>query len=356
MAQPLDPMAVLQQQQAQVSGQQGGGSVLPTSHAPSKRQASNAGKSPQLAGLVNTLAGQDLIGEGQAMQARGRETMMAPKNYQYIDGQLVGMGKDWRNMLSGSLQGHWGRKKVQQGIDAEIEAGRAQLDAEVMAEAQQRREIVEYLVGKGMSEAEAVQTAKMVAAGYINVKDVLAAGESDLKSMSEMPSELRRQVGIVVDATKNIDGAYSSLIEDGTFSDMAFVPGSDAYRQKMRIRKALKSVLRLKSGAAIPESEIEEEVENMMPGITDRDAMQIEKMNMIRQELSTMRAAVTGGYDLPPELVAGWSTPMEPTSKPGDADSRIPQEAVDMLKADPSLADYFDEQFGPGSARSVLGG
>ena len=130
----FDPQAVLQQQQAQASPQPA--SVLPGQGAVNVQTNVNTGKSPAMAKLVDSLAAGDMIKQGYALQERGRQTQARPKNYQYLPGgQLVGMGSDWRNTLAGSLEGHWGRQKVAEGIEANAAQQMAQRSQQAKAAA-----------------------------------------------------------------------------------------------------------------------------------------------------------------------------------------------------------------------------
>ena len=156
----FDPMKALQQQQAQVAPQPSG--VLPTA-APAQPKppapAPAAGKSKVMQQLVDEMAGKEDILAGQALQEAGAQTMMAPKNYQYLPGgKLVGQGKDWRNMLAGSLQGHWGRKKVQQGMQAQAQAAVSAQDAQVAS----FRKLAKI---SGMTDAQAEAWAEAKALG-----------------------------------------------------------------------------------------------------------------------------------------------------------------------------------------------
>ena len=150
-----------------------------------------------------------------------------------------------------------------------------------------------------------------------------AGGAAALKTMGEMNSDLRTKVALTSGAARLINDSLPFMFdEDGSFSWGSGVFGTEANRARLSFRRGVKNALRAVSGAAIPESEIEEEVEKYVPGIGDTDARARAKIEALRSDLGDRIGIYTEGYELDPEYVWSIETPWSPANAAGNIEER----------------------------------
>ena len=129
-----------------------------------------------------------------------------------------------------------------------------------------------------------------------------AGGE--LKAYSQMGAENRVKLGLIRNADKLAVQAENKLFgSDGDHHGWSSAnPYSEAGIAKKDMREALSSMLRAVSGAAIPEPEIEREVEGMLPTAFDTNKTARAKWDRAKGKIALLHSALTGGFEVPDDL------------------------------------------------------
>jgi hypothetical protein len=152
---------------------------------------------------------------------------------------------------------------------------------------------------------------------------------SDAKGYGSVGAEAKVKIGLIANTANLFNRAIPVLFDGNEFrNSQALVPKSEVRIALDDLREGLQSMLRAVSGAAIPDSEIEREVESMMPSATDTDARARAKIDRAYGKVQSLWAAMTEGVDLPETLQIGerpqWS-------KPGDDLDAIADEIINRV-------------------------
>lgn len=139
--------------------------------------------------------------------------------------------------------------------------------------------------------------------------------------------------------------------------------GDEDYQRYVSASSAFESaMLPILSGAAVTESEARRLIRATLPQLRDDYTTLQDKARRRRQMLNG--AAAISGREIPfPDdqtmdlmSLGGGPAPGEGANNRRDAGRDIPQAAIDYLRANPSLADQFEEEYGlePGDAQNYL--
>ena len=156
----------------------------------------------------------------------------------------------------------------------------------------------------------------------------LAPGEGEqLKAMADMPSEQRTKLGLLVGGTQLMNENLPRIFdENGSYDVSIFVPGTEGNRAMLGIRRAMINTLRAASGAAIPESEIEREVEQYVPQPGDKDEKARARIEAFTTDVNNRTGLFTEGFDVPEkyqtEITLPWSGGGRKQGKPDETGLR----------------------------------
>lgn len=129
-------------------------------------------------------------------------------------------------------------------------------------------------------------------------------GGSENAPVSKLGSENRVKLGLIKNAADLTARSVPILFDGDEYRNIASItPKSGAGIALRDMREALQSMLRAVSGAAIPETEIEREVESMMPSATDTDKQAREKVNRAVNKIRSLHDSLSAGYDLPENML-----------------------------------------------------
>jgi hypothetical protein len=140
--------------------------------------------------LVNSLAAQEKLATGRALQARGQRTMDTPK---YLGG--LKNDKSYRNILAGALESHWGRQDVQQGLDMNQQAIEDERARSMAARQQKADAVYEWAIAQGASEEQARAAAQMALSGEMPDLEGLGKSDYDLDAVNSLQRDHRVTIG-----------------------------------------------------------------------------------------------------------------------------------------------------------------
>ncbi len=141
------------------------------------------------------------------------------------------------------------------------------------------------------------KAAEMIASGY-------DTGEGSPNApVSKLGSENRVKLGLIKNAGDLMARAVPQMFEGDKFRNTALItPKSEVGIAAKDLRESLQSMLRAVSGAAIPETEIEREVDSMLPSVTDTDRQARQKINRAANKIQTLYDSLSAGYELPDQM------------------------------------------------------
>jgi hypothetical protein len=200
-----------------------------------------------------------------------------------------------------------------------IQAGHAKLE-DFIPEAQTPHDIVREFAALTAIYGSEDEAKKKLATKYESKLD--GKGGDETKPFSAIGSEQRVKLGLISSASNLVSNALPVLFDGDEFRNtQSLFPKSGVRIALDDMREGLIQTLRATSGAAIPETEIEREVDSMMPVVTDTDPQARAKINRIESKLRRLHSAMTTGYrGVPPELQLA---PMTIGSEKGDSSSEL---------------------------------
>lgn len=155
---------------------------------------------------------------------------------------------------------------------------------------------------------------EMMASGYKGEGD-----ESANLPVSKIGAENRVKLGLIKNSADLASRAIPILFDGDEFRNtQALVPKSEVSIALSDMRESLQSMLRAVSGAAIPETEIDREVNMMLPSPTDNDKQAREKINRAIGKINNLYGSLSAGYDLPEQMIIPELTAFGKTSEPDD--------------------------------------
>jgi hypothetical protein len=279
--------------------------------------------------LVQAMMGQQAQGQADRQKRTGQALTWAP-------------GNNMRNVGAGALSSFLGGRAQKKATAAKKEALRLSDDATQVEEMEQRKAVYDTLmtIQPSLTPEQALPMAKAVVNGQLKLEDIIPKatsqgaaaqeyktlvdiyGEPEAKKKfatkyeskaegdksipwAKASPEAKVKVSLVSSASNLISKALPIIFdEDGGFNNSGMlVPKGDVGIALADMREALTQSLRAVSGAAIPETEIEREVDAMVPTITDSDKQARQKIERARSKIERMHSALTSGYsDIPDNL------------------------------------------------------
>ena len=174
--------------------------------------------------------------------------------------------------------------------------------------------------------------------GMVDMADARGSGGKDYASVG---AEAKVKIGLIENTANLFNRAIPVLFDNGKFRNaQALVPKSEVRIALDDLREGLQSMLRAVSGAAIPDTEIEREVDSMMPSATDTDAQARAKIDRAYGKVQSLWEAMTEGVALPESLQIGerpqWDS-QELQKQPQGTGSMSDEEAFDAWRRDRGL-------------------
>jgi hypothetical protein len=122
--------------------------------------------------------------------------------------------------------------------------------------------------------------------------------EEGLEPISGMGSELKTKFALAKNAKEMFEKAVPVMFEGDEFRNVkAALPRGEVARAMKDYRAGLYNVIRYESGAAIPETEVEREVDTFMPSALDTDAEAMAKVERARNKIYNFYDVSSAGYD-----------------------------------------------------------
>jgi hypothetical protein len=160
---------------------------------------------------------------------------------------------------------------------------------------------------------------------------------------TKLPAETAARLGMI----RSFQGQYPALREklargdasgayDATLGAASIGEQGDIRRQ---IDSGAEALLRSLTGAGMNKDEASDYIRRYQFSFTDTAETKVKKLDQLNRELTYIDEAVRAGRD-PSEILSSHASAGDGAPKQG---KDIPQQAIDALKADPSLKDQFEE-------------
>lgn len=213
----------------------------------------------------------------------------------------------------------------------------------------------------------AVQTGKSIEAQLSAVADQIKGGELELGPWTNLGSQARNWAGVSSPNSINF-ATFKATLEKLRLDTLSLQKG---VQTESDAKRAWDTLIANVNDPAVVQAQIKRIIELNQMGSTQR----LQKINIRRQrnnmqpfDPGEIASPGLGGAAppapeqfAPPNAAPDGMTPAPAVApaapRPAPAAARTPPpKAIEELKADPSAAAEFDEEFGPGAAEAILGG
>ena len=182
------------------------------------------------------------------------------------------------------------------------------------------------------SEVELEYNSNREVVNEIQTAPPLPTGQK-LKAFADMAGESRVKLGLTSTAAHSFSEAIEKLAPDGKFaSNLARLkPASPERAAYLTMMSGVLDNLRMVTGAAIMDTEVERDIERFIPNVSDSNEIGMSKLRNLYRTLNTNYQAMTYGYeDIESEALQWPSMPMWLKEKGGSGGKESgPQSELD---------------------------